>query len=67
VLEVLVVIAEQRFSALIGDLNPANDGSWGNKRNSLTVNGLEWYHKLRGSAVRKSAVRKDQEPLEPSG
>jgi hypothetical protein len=44
VLEVLVVIAEQRFSALIGDLNLADDGGWGNRGNSLTVNELEWYH-----------------------
>jgi hypothetical protein len=54
VLEVLVVIAEQRFGALIGDLNLANDGGGGNRGNSLTVNGLEWYHKGARFAVRGS-------------
>jgi hypothetical protein len=37
VLEVLVVVAEQRFGTLIGDLNLADDGGWGNRENSLVT------------------------------
>ena len=63
VLEVLVVVAEQRFGALVGDLNLANDGGGGNRGNSLTVNGLEWYHKGRGSQVRARGPE-SREPIE---
>jgi hypothetical protein len=50
VLEVLVVIAEQRLSPLVGDLNLANDGGRGYGENSLRVNGLEWYHIVKSQA-----------------